>query len=158
MHSNAILWRLHRVHHSDTDIDVTTTFRSHPVEVLFSTVLIRIGIVLIFGLPLIALVIHDLAKSLLSIFQHCNLKVPKKLTHALSTVLMTSDLHRLHHSALQIETDSNFGGIFTFWDRLLKTYQWRKLEEHGHIVLGLESFRSAKDQNIIGLLLQPFKR
>lgn len=157
MHRNKILWRLHRVHHSDIDVDVSTTFRSHPIEVILSVILIRFGVVMIFGIPLLALVIYDLAKSLLSIFHHCNLNVPKKLTCALNSIFITSDLHRIHHSALQAETDSNFGSIFSFWDRLFKTYHWREIEEHDQIKLGLDYFRSTKDQSIIGLLLQPFK-
>jgi sterol desaturase/sphingolipid hydroxylase (fatty acid hydroxylase superfamily) len=120
-HKTPWLWRLHRVHHFDTAVDVTTGLRNHPLEFLLM-LFIEIPNAIIFGLLPWALICYGAAEALFSLFTHANIKMPTKLDRMIRLVFVTPRLHAVHHSSDRLETDSNYGGVFTIWDRLFGTY------------------------------------
>jgi sterol desaturase/sphingolipid hydroxylase (fatty acid hydroxylase superfamily) len=97
-------------------------------------------------------------RAVAGIYQHANVAIPKTLESYIRLVFITSDMHRIHHSTNNAETDTNYGGIFSFWDRLLGTYFWRPIEQHPQIVIGLDEYRSGRDLSVTGVFLQPFRR
>jgi sterol desaturase/sphingolipid hydroxylase (fatty acid hydroxylase superfamily) len=151
-HRWPLLWRLHLVHHSDTDVDVSTSYRHHPLESVFAA-LWYTATILILGVPLAALLIFEALHKFFDIFSHTNMRVPKRLDTLLRWVFITPDMHRIHHSAWQEETDSNYGGLLSIWDRLLGTYCKTLSTDRA----GLNYFRSKQDQSLLGLILQPFR-
>lgn len=156
-HMVPALWRLHRVHHADPDFDVTTGVRFHPLEILLSLG-IKFAIVAALGPPAVAVVIFEVLLNAGSLFSHGNLKLPAALDATLRTVLVTPDMHRVHHSVVRRETDSNFGFCLSWWDRLFRTY--RAVPEAGHedMQIGVGRFADAKDQRMTELLTQPFRQ
>lgn len=115
------LWCLHAVHHSDASMDTTTNLRVHPLHLII-TVLWRVVVLAAFGLPLWIVVLRELIASPIAQWHHANLKLPGRIDRALRWVLVTPGMHRLHHSTAQSETDSNYSGMFSFWDRIFGTY------------------------------------
>jgi len=154
-HFLPILWRLHRMHHTDLNIDVTTGNRFHPVEILISMV-IKLAAVALLGAPALAVVIFEVALNATSQFNHGNIRIPETLDRWLRLVLVTPDMHRIHHSIIPRETNSNFGFDLSWWDRLCGTY--RAQPEQGHItmIIGLEEFRDPAMLTLPRLLVQPF--
>ena len=120
-HKSSWLWRIHRVHHFDTVLDVSTGLRHHPIELVLM-LLITSLVAIAFGLMPLALIIYGTADAMFALFSHANIKLPNKLDHALRVVLVTPRIHAVHHSAYQPETDSNYGTVFTIWDKLFGTY------------------------------------
>ncbi|MEE8117983.1 MAG: sterol desaturase family protein [Gammaproteobacteria bacterium] len=157
LHTSNWLWPLHRVHHSDLHVDATTGVRFHPIEVVIYTVL-KIGVVLIIGAPVAAVMLFEFSLIVASLFYHANVQVTPIVEHALRTVLITPDIHRIHHSARQPETDSNFGNLFIWWDRLFGTYRAEPVGGHQKMRIGLEGFTGTRVTQIIQLLTQPFRR
>lgn len=121
-HKVPLLWRLHRVHHSDVHLDVSTALRNHPLEVIANIIFIAVVIAL-FGLSPIVLAAYEAADLFANILTHANLRIPNAAERLLRLLFVTPILHRLHHSPLQIETDSNYGNLFSFWDRAFGTYR-----------------------------------
>lgn len=156
-HAVPLLWRIHRMHHSDPEIDVTTALRFHPAEIILSLLLKFAAIIMIGASPL-AVLIFEIVLNATAMFNHSNIALPAWLDRSLRLVVVTPDMHRIHHSAIRRETDSNFGFNLPWWDRLFGTYRARP--EHGQtdMVIGLADFRSAADQRIDQLLLQPFRQ
>jgi len=154
-HFLPILWRVHRMHHTDLDIDVTTGNRFHPVEIVIS-VGIKLAAVALIGPPVIAVVIFEVALNATSQFNHGNILIPESVDRWLRFVVVTPDMHRVHHSVTPRETNSNFGFNFPWWDRLCGTY--RPLPELGHACMniGLKEFRDSTKLTLLKLLLQPF--
>ena len=120
-HKIPILWRIHRMHHADNGFDVTTGLRFHPLEI-FLSMLWKAGVVIALGAPVLAVLVFEVVLNGTSMFNHSNIDIPRPLDRLLRLVLVTPDMHRVHHSSIRAETDSNYGFNFPFWDRLFRTY------------------------------------
>ena len=155
-HRIPFFWRFHRMHHTDLDIDVSTGNRFHPLEILFSLV-IKIGAVAILGAPVVAVVIFEVLLNATSLFNHGNLRIPADLDRRIRLMLVTPDMHRVHHSVIPRETDSNFSFNLPWWDRLLGTYRDQPREGHIGMTIGLKEFRDAGRLGIGYLLMLPFR-
>ena len=155
-HSVPWLWRLHRLHHTDTDYDVTTGVRFHPFEIVLST-LIKIGIVIAIGAPAFAIVIFEITLSATSLFNHSNLSIPVRLERILRMLIVTPDMHRVHHSVAADEMNRNFGFNFPWWDRAHRTYVAQPARGHLDMTIGLEDFRQRTELRLDRLLTQPFR-
>jgi sterol desaturase/sphingolipid hydroxylase (fatty acid hydroxylase superfamily) len=141
-HAVPLFWRLHRVHHADLDFDVTTGSRFHPVEILLS-ILIKFAVIVLLGPPVVAVVIFEVLLNATAMFNHSNVRLPGPLDALLRWVIVTPDMHRVHHSHLDHETNSNFGFNLSVWDRLLGTYRNQPEEGHEGMVIGIDTFRDA---------------
>jgi len=155
-HAVPALWRLHRVHHADLEFDVTTGVRFHPFEILISMV-IKLLLVLALGPPAIAVLVFEVLLNGTSLFNHSNAHLPSRLDAALRLVIVTPDMHRVHHSIIPSETNSNFGFNLPWWDRMLGTYLAQPSAGHVGMTIGIEQFRSRRDLWIDRLLFQPFR-
>lgn len=149
------LWRLHRVHHADLDFDLTTGLRFHPLELLVS-MLYKIAVVIALGAPPAAVLAFEVLLNATAIFSHANLRLPPRLDAALRAVLVTPDMHRVHHSVDPVETDRNFGFALSWWDRLAGTYLAQPRLGHEAMAIGLREYRDARAQRLDRLLVQPF--
>jgi sterol desaturase/sphingolipid hydroxylase (fatty acid hydroxylase superfamily) len=156
MHRIPLLWRMHRVHHSDLAMDVTTGVRFHPFEIALSMG-IKLALIALLGAPALAVVIFELALSLGSLFTHTDIALPARLDRRLRRVLVTPSMHRIHHSTLREETDSNYGFHLSVWDRLFGSYTAQPKRPERTMPLGIEAFREHDDQRLLALLWQPFK-
>ena len=136
-HKVPVLWRLHRVHHADVDMDVTTAIRFHPVEIALS-MLLKIGLVYLLGPAAIAVVVFEILLNGTAMFNHSNLRLPLWLDAGLRRVLVTPDMHRVHHSVHRSEHDSNYGFSLSIWDRLFGTYIAQPAKGHDDMTVGLE--------------------
>jgi sterol desaturase/sphingolipid hydroxylase (fatty acid hydroxylase superfamily) len=150
------LWRLHRMHHTDLDIDVTTGVRFHPVEILLS-MLIKIAAVALFGIPVAAVVAFEVVLNATSMFNHSNAVLPSWLDRVVRLMVVTPDMHRVHHSVVRAETDSNFGFNLPWWDRLFGTYRAEPAAGHDGMTIGLPVFRDIEELRLDRLLTQPFR-
>jgi len=155
VHAVPLFWRFHMVHHVDRDIDVTTALRFHPVEILFS-MLLKMAVVLLIGAPAIAVVLFEVILNGMAMFNHANAELPNMLDRIVRTLFVTPDMHRVHHSVIKRETNSNYGFNLSVWDRLFGTY--RAQPEHGHqgMMIGLEPFQSAPAERLWWMLRLPF--
>ncbi|HEX9810369.1 MAG TPA: sterol desaturase family protein [Alphaproteobacteria bacterium] len=156
-HYVAVLWRLHRMHHTDLDIDLTTGVRFHPVEILLS-ILLKFAAVLALGAPAAAVVLYEVLLNGASVFNHGNVRLPLRLDRVLRAVVVTPDMHRVHHSVIRRETDSNFGNFLSVWDRLFGTYRAQPERGHDAMTIGLPEFRDPGESRLDRLLLNPFRR
>jgi len=155
-HAVPLLWRLHRVHHADLDFDVTTGARFHPVEILLS-MLIKFAVIVLLGPPLAAVVIFEVLLNAMAMFNHSNVRLPLLLDGLLRQVIVTPDMHRVHHSHLASEANSNFGFNLSVWDRLFGTYLAQPAAGHAGMVIGIDTFRDpAHCVKLSGILLMPF--
>lgn len=155
-HRIPIFWRFHRMHHTDLDLDVSSGNRFHPVEILLSYV-IKLGAVAVIGVPAAAVIIFEVALNATSLFNHGNFRIPLTIDRLLRLILVTPDMHRVHHSVIPQETDSNFSFNFPWWDRLLGTYRDQPREGHEIMQIGLKEFRDAGRLGLGYLLVLPFK-
>lgn len=156
LHIVPFLWRLHRVHHADTGFDVTTGVRFHPLEIVVS-MLIKLGLIALLGVPPLAVLVFELALSAGSIITHANVSLPPRIDRAVRWVFVTPDMHRIHHSVHQDETNSNFGFHLSLWDRLFGSYRARPRDGQREMAIGLNEFRNSRDQTLWALLLNPFR-
>jgi sterol desaturase/sphingolipid hydroxylase (fatty acid hydroxylase superfamily) len=154
-HHVPVLWRLHRVHHADIDIDVTTGVRFHPLEILLSLG-IKIAAVIALGAPAGAVVTFEVLLNATSMFNHSNVALPAWAEPVARWLIVTPQMHEVHHSAERSETDSNFGFNLPWWDRLFGTYR-AKPAAGDNPVIGLPVFRAASERNLLRLLTQPFR-
>jgi sterol desaturase/sphingolipid hydroxylase (fatty acid hydroxylase superfamily) len=154
-HKLDFLWRLHRVHHTDVDFDVSTSVRHHPAEAILGT-LSECLVIGVFGLSPESLLIWAVAGSTIDLFNHANLRIPLRLDRALRWLVVTPDMHRIHHSAYQVETDSNFSSFLSFWDRMFRSYRANPESSQQSMMIGLEHWRQPAEQSIFSLLLNPF--
>lgn len=151
------LWRLHRMHHADPDFDVTTGVRFHPVEIVLS-LLIKFAVITALGAPAAAVVAFEVALNATAMFNHANARVPLALDRVLRLFVVTPDMHRVHHSVVPAETNSNFGFNLPWWDRLFRTYRAQPRAGHDGMQIGLTEFRDARRNTLIpGMLLIPFR-
>ena len=156
-HAVPVLWRLHRVHHADLDIDVTTGARFHPLEIVLS-MLIKFAVILVFGPPVLAVLLFEVLLNATSMFNHGNVRLPAALDRWLRRLIVTPDMHRVHHSHLEHETNSNFGFNLSCWDRLCGTYRAQPEEGHTGMRIGIDTWRDpAHCTRLDGLLLLPFQ-
>jgi sterol desaturase/sphingolipid hydroxylase (fatty acid hydroxylase superfamily) len=156
-HRLPLLWRLHRMHHADLDVDVTTGARFHPLEIIMSLG-IKSALIIPLGAPALGVLIFEVLLNATSMFNHSNLRLPGGADRWLRLLLVTPDMHRVHHSIQPRETHSNFGFNVPWWDRLFRTYRAQPEAGHDRMTLGLEQFRDPKELRIDRMLLQPFRR
>ena len=154
-HFLPILWRFHRMHHTDLDIDVTSGNRFHPIEILISMG-IKMATVSFIGAPTVAVVVFEVALNATSQFNHGNIRIHDTLDRCLRLFVVTPDMHRVHHSIIPSETNSNFGFNLTWWDRLCGTYRPQPERGHMAMTIGLKEFRDPAMLNLPRLLIQPF--
>jgi sterol desaturase/sphingolipid hydroxylase (fatty acid hydroxylase superfamily) len=154
LHAVPLLWRLHRVHHADLDFDVTTGVRFHPLEVALS-MLYKIAVVAALGAPVLGVLIFETLLNATSMFNHGNVRLPAAADRLLRSVLVTPDMHRVHHSVRSEETNSNYGFCLSWWDRSLGTYRAQPAEGHEGMTIGLESLQDARNQSLAWLLRLP---
>jgi sterol desaturase/sphingolipid hydroxylase (fatty acid hydroxylase superfamily) len=154
-HKLSFLWRIHRVHHTDLEFDVTTAIRFHPLEIVLSMFYKLIAVYLI-GPLAFAIILYEIILNSAALFGHSNIMLNTRFDSALRTLFVTPDMHRIHHSVIQKETDSNYGNVFSIWDKVFKTY--RALPEAGYddMVIGLEEFRQPASGQVLQLLKNPF--
>ena len=155
-HKVPVLWRLHRMHHADLDVDVTTGGRFHPFEILISLA-VKIATVIAFGIPAVAVLVFEVVLNATSMFNHSNVAMPPWLDRLLRVVVVTPDMHRVHHSILRRETDSNFGFNLPWWDRLFGTYRAAPEAGQAGMTVGLPIFRNPRELRMDRLLTQPFR-
>jgi len=155
-HAVPALWRLHRVHHADLDFDVTTGTRFHPVEILLSTA-IKCAAVAAIGAPAIAVLVFEVILNATAMFNHANGRLPLGVDRWLRWLVVTPDMHRVHHSVRHDETNSNFGFNLPWWDRLFGTYRAQPAAGHAGMTIGLDAFRTPADLRLDRLLLQPLR-
>ena len=155
-HAVPALWRLHRMHHADQDIDVTTGVRFHPIEILLSLG-IKLGVVAALGTPAIAVLLFEVLLNATSMFNHSNIAMPIWLDRALRWIVVTPDMHRVHHSIVVRETNSNFGFNLPWWDRLFGTYRDQPAAGHDGMTIGIQQFREQGEQRLDRMLTQPFR-
>ena len=154
-HKVPVLWQLHRMHHTDLDFDVTTALRFHPLEIVVS-MLIKLAVVVLLGAPPIAVMLFEVILNATAMFNHGNVSLPPRWDRWLRWLVVTPDMHRVHHSVRVVETDSNFGFNLPWWDRLFGTYRDQPREGHTGMTIGLEYFRDHRAISLYELLRQPF--
>jgi len=157
MHRLPLLWRFHRVHHSDPDFDVFTALRFHPGEILVSLAW-KALIIIALGVPAWVALSYEIALNLNAMFNHSNLNLPRRLDQFLRWLIVTPDMHRVHHSVHADETDRNFGFCLPWWDHLSGLYTPQPRDGHEQMKIGLAQHRADKDQSLRALLVQPFDR
>ena len=155
-HAFPLFWRFHMMHHADLDCDVTTGLRFHPVEVALSMG-IKLGAVVLIGPAPAAVLVFEVVLNATSMFNHSNVWISPAVDRAIRYVLVTPDMHRIHHSTLPAETNSNFGFNLSWWDLLLGTYRTEPKEGQNGMVIGLEQFRDPQRLKLMGSLLLPFQ-
>ena len=155
-HAVPALWRLHRMHHADLDIDVTTGLRFHPIEIVLS-ILIKFAVIAVLGAPAAAVLIFEVLLNATSMFNHSNVRIPAGIDRVLRWFVVTPDMHRIHHSILSRETNSNFGFNLPWWDHLLGTYRAQPEAGHEGMTIGIEQFRDPRELRLDRMLLQPFR-
>ena len=155
-HAVPILWRLHRVHHSDLEFDVTTGLRFHPIEILISMAF-KLVLIIVFGTPAIVVLIFEVVLNGSAMFNHSNVRLPFALDRLLRLVVVTPDMHRVHHSVRPSETNSNFGFNLPWWDRVFGTYRAQPKDGHEKMKIGIEQFRTTRDLWIDQMLVQPVR-
>ena len=157
VHAVPLLWRLHRVHHADLDFDVTTGARFHTLEILLS-MLIKFAVIVLLGPPLLAVVVFEVVLNATAMFNHGNIRLPLPLDRVIRWLIVTPDMHRVHHSHLEHETNSNFGFNLSLWDRLFGTYRDQPQDGHTGMVIGIDTWRDpAHCVRLPGMLIMPFQ-
>jgi len=156
-HKVPVLWRLHRVHHADRDFDVTTALRFHPIEIALS-MLIKIGVVYLIGAPALGVILFEIILNGTAMFNHANLRLPKQVDRIVRTVLVTPDMHRVHHSTIRAEHDSNYGFALSIWDRLFRTYTPQPKGGHDGMTIGLDRWQGDRPAWLGWALKFPFDK
>lgn len=157
LHKISLLWRLHKVHHSDRDIDVTTAVRFHPIEIALS-MLWKIVVVLCLGASAFAVFLFEVILNACAMFNHSNVRLPSILDAILRTFIVTPDMHRVHHSVIHQETDSNYGFNLSIWDRLFGTYTPQPQKGHEGMTIGLNEYQTKDPTRLIWSLALPFTK
>jgi sterol desaturase/sphingolipid hydroxylase (fatty acid hydroxylase superfamily) len=155
-HAVPALWRLHRMHHADLEFDVTTGLRFHPIEILLSMA-IKLAVVAALGAPAVSVVIFEVLLNATSMFNHGNVRIPLGFDSILRWLVVTPDMHRVHHSILARETNSNFGFNLPWWDHLFGTYRAQPTAGHEAMTIGIEQFREPRELGLDRMLVQPFR-
>ena len=153
-HRIPILWRLHKVHHADRDLDASSGLRFHPVEIIMSMVY-KMGLVVALGAPVLAVIIFEIVLNACAVFNHANVRLPRWIERPLRLVMVTPALHRIHHSVIERETNTNYGFSVIWWDKIFKSYT--DIPE-GKLTLGLNEYQTHEPSGLIWSLIAPFKR
>jgi sterol desaturase/sphingolipid hydroxylase (fatty acid hydroxylase superfamily) len=153
MHKSWMGWQFHRVHHSDSEVNVTTAFRQHPVETMWRTLWYSLAVGA-FGIPLWVLLVYLMLSTLNAQLEHTNIRVNVSIDRALRLLIVTPNMHKVHHSRDQVETDSNYANIFSIWDRIFRTYT--PTIDFSRLRYGLDGFDERKKQTVPALLALPF--
>lgn len=156
LHAVPLLWRLHRMHHTDLEFDLTTGARFHPLEIVLSLV-IKFGIIVALGAPAVAVLVFEIALNVTSMFNHGNIGLPRRLDRMVRWLLVTPDMHRVHHSWHPDETNSNFGFNLPWWDRLFGTYRAQPRDGHRGMTIGINQFRDPRELRLDRMLWQPLR-
>ena len=157
VHAVPALWRLHRVHHADMDFDVTTGARFHPLEIILS-MLIKLTAIVVLGPPVIAVLLFEVLLNATAMFNHSNIRLPLVVDRVLRWILVTPDMHRVHHSVEDDEANSNFGFSLPWWDRLFGTYRDQPRLGHQDMTIGIHHYRDVKEVEWLpGMLWLPFR-
>lgn len=154
-HAVPVLWRLHRVHHSDVDLDVTSGTRFHLIEIVIS-MMIKVGAISLLGPPVFAVLLFEVLLNGTAMFNHANIRLPLPVDRVLRLFVVTPDMHRIHHSVINEELNTNFGFNLPWWDYICGTYRAQPVQGHDGMTIGVDRFRSTRDQYPDRLLLQPF--
>lgn len=155
-HQLPVLWRLHRMHHADTVIDVTTGSRFHPLEIIFS-MLVKLAAILIIGPSAWAVIAFEILLNGTAMFNHSNIKLPLVIDRRLRKILVTPDMHRVHHSVHSREFNRNYGFNLSVWDHLFKSYKDQPEQGHLQMQIGLPYFRQVREARLHNMLTQPFR-
>ncbi len=155
-HAVPALWRVHRVHHADLDFDVTTGARFHPIEILISTA-IKCAAIAALGAPVISVFVFEILLNATTMFNHANASLPQRLERWLRWLVVTPDMHRVHHSVRYEESSSNFGFNLPWWDHLFGTYRAQPRLGHAAMTIGVDAFRSSQELRLDRLLVQPLR-
>lgn len=155
-HKVPLLWRVHRMHHTDLDFDVTTGSRFHPIEIILS-IGIKFVVVLLIGANPLAVLLFEILLNLSSMFNHSNIAIPIRLDRWLRKIVVTPDMHRIHHSIIKNETNSNYGFFLSWWDFIFKTYIKNPSNPHESMEIGIKEFRDERNLLLLPMLKQPFK-
>lgn len=153
-HGSALLWRVHRVHHTDIGFDASLGLRFHPFEILLSAVF-KLGVVLVLGIAPVAVVAYELVLLCMSLFTHADVALPHRLDAVMRWLIVTPDWHRVHHSIHRTETDSNYGNWLSVWDRMFGTYIAQPRDGHPGMRIGLPTFRTSQQQTLLAALSLP---
>lgn len=151
------LWRLHEVHHSDLDFDVTTALRFHPLEIVLSMIY-KLALIVVLGISPLAMLVFEIGLNASALFNHSNIRLPPALERVVRLILVTPDMHRIHHSILPAEQATNFGFCLSCWDRLFGTYQASAQNNQATMLIGVARYRTLAHVNFINCLLMPFKK
>jgi sterol desaturase/sphingolipid hydroxylase (fatty acid hydroxylase superfamily) len=155
MHKIPFLWRFHRVHHSDTFLDISTTVRFHPVEFLINLPILLTAVA-VFGISPVTLMLYEVFDAGMNVFTHANVRLPEKLDRALRVLIVTPDMHRVHHSSYHRETDSNYGATLSIWDHVFRTYTRKDPGDLAAMEIGLKEAQDRRANSLLWLLLLPF--
>ncbi len=155
-HAVPLLWRLHRMHHTDLEIDLTTGARFHPLEIGLS-LLLKLGVIVALGAPAGAVLLFEVLLNATAMFNHANARLPRRLDAVLRWLLVTPDMHRVHHSWRPDETNSNFGFNLPWWDRLFGTYRAQPRDGHAGMTIGINQFRDPRELRLDRMLWQPMR-
>lgn len=156
-HKIPLLWRIHRMHHADTGFDVTTALRFHPLEIVLS-MFWKAAVIIALGAPPVSVLLFEIVLNGTAMFNHSNIDLPRRIDGHLRKLLVTPDMHRVHHSTLRRETDSNYGFNFPFWDRIFRTYNAQPSAGHAKMEIGLENWRDGRPAGLLWSLLLPFRK
>lgn len=156
-HHVPMMWRLHRMHHADLEFDVTTGIRFHPVEMILSMA-IKLGVIAALGAPALGVLAFEVLLNATALFSHSNARLPPGLDRVLRLLVVTPDMHRVHHSVVPRETHSNFGFCLPWWDRLFHTYRAQPEAGHDGMRIGLPVFRDPCELRIDRMLVQPWRK
>lgn len=154
-HRIPFLWRFHRMHHSDPNMNVTTSVRFHFGEIIISSV-IRLIIILLVGIPIWVMVFYDTTLLICTIFHHSNIKLPDKIDKLIRAVIVSPNMHKIHHSRIKIETDSNYSSFLTIWDRIFRSFRLK--DDYSKINFGLDNYDGDEKQSLVGLLKTPLAK
>lgn len=155
-HAIPVAWRVHRMHHTDTEFDVTTALRFHPLEIVISMV-IKVGVIILIGAPLLAVIAFEIILNAAAMFNHANIKLPRLVDAVLRYLLVTPDMHRVHHATKAQEYNTNFGFNLSIWDRLFASYTAQPQGGHAAMEIGQPTHREPKEMGLRQLLTQPFR-
>lgn len=154
-HRFSLLWRLHSMHHTDIDLDVTSGLRFHPIEIILSMIIKLIAVILL-GAPMLSVIIFEVVLNATSMFEHTNGYIPPALDRILRLILVTPDMHRVHHSVIRSENNSNFGFSLSLWDRLFRTYVAQPSAGHMEMIIGLSKYQDTENLKLLRMLYHPF--
>ena len=156
VHAIPLFWRIHRMHHADLDYDLTTGARFHPLEIILSMGL-KFLVILMLGPPVLAVILFEVILNALAMFNHGNIRLPLGVDRVLRLLIVTPDMHRVHHSPQDDETNSNFGFNLSIWDRLFGTYKAQPDKGHEAMEIGIDLFKNPRDNTLPQMLIQPFR-